>query len=247
MSAQSSNTLSRFPAIMDRRAATRSLIGAGLAIFAVAKAGTAAFAALGPNQALTTANLNMRTGPGTTYAIIRVVPSGSVVTVNPKGYAGYVSVTYAGSTGYVLATYLSDGSTPPADHVDTGIAKTTTAVNLRSGPGAGYQVLRVVPAGGRVSTTGTVQNGYRYVTFEGLAGWIANQYLTWNLGGGTPTGETFTTTARLNLRAKPSSSATVLLIMPSGATVKALSGTADGFRQVSYNGTVGWAATAYLN
>jgi D-alanyl-D-alanine carboxypeptidase len=240
------NLSSRFVSTMDRWAATRSIVGAGVAILAIAKGGMEALAATS-NQAVTTANLNMRTGPGTSYPIIRVVPKGATVTVNPKGQADYISVTYAGSTGYVLGAYLSTGaSNPPPDHVDTGVAKTLAAVNLRSGPGTGYQVLRVVPSGGRVSTTGTLQNGYRYVTFEGLAGWVANQYLSWDLGG-TPTGETFTTTARLNLRALPSTTANVLLVIPAAATVSALSGKADGYRQVSYKGTVGWAATSYLN
>ena len=35
---------------------------------------------------ITTANLNMRTGPGTGYAVITVIPKGSQVTVN--GYSG---------------------------------------------------------------------------------------------------------------------------------------------------------------
>jgi uncharacterized protein YraI len=238
------NLSSRFMASMDRRAATRSLIGAGIAVFAVAKAGTGALAAAA-SQAVTTANLNMRTGPSTAYPIIRVVPKGATVAVNPNGQAGYIAVTYAGSTGYVLGAYLRAGASNPPDHVDTGVAKTIAAVNLRSGPGTGYQVLRVVPNGGRVNTTGTVENGYRYVSFDDLNGWIANQYLSWDLGG-TPTGETFTTTARLNLRALPSTSASVLLVMPAGATVTAMSGKADGYRQVSYKGTVGWAATPYL-
>ena len=240
-----STLASRLVSTMDRRTATRTLLGAGVAIFAVGKAGVADVAAAS-DQAITTANLNMRTGPGTSYAVVQVVPKGATVTVNPKGYAGYISVTYGGRTGYVLGAYLSAGGSNPPEHVDTGVAKALEAVNLRSGPGTGYQVLRVVPANGRVSTTGTMQNGYRYVTFEGLAGWVANQYLSWDLGG-TPTGETLTTTARVNLRAKPSTSSNVLLVVPSNATVSALSGTADGFRQVSYKGTVGWVATAYLN
>ena len=90
------------------------------------------------------------------------------------------------------------------------------------------------------------QNGFRYVIHNGLAGWIADQYLTWSPAG-NPTGETFTATANLNLRAEPNSGAQVKLLIPSGATVKALAGVADGWREVSYNGVSGWAATAYLN
>ncbi len=137
------------------------------------------------------------------------------------------------------------GGSTGTDPVIVGTAATTAYVNLRSGPSTRHQVLRVVASGAAVQISNTVQNGYRYVIHNGLAGWIADQYLS--SGGSQPSGETFTTTSALNLRAEPSTSAKVLLVMPSGAVVKALSGTAAGWRQVSYNGTTGWAATAYLN
>ena len=127
-----------------------------------------------------------------------------------------------------------------------GTAYTTASVNLRSGPSTSNTVLRVVAKGAAVQASNTVQNGFRYVIHNGLAGWIADQYLTWSPAG-NPTGETFTATANLNLRAEPNSGAQVKLVIPSGATVKALAGVADGWREVSYNGTSGWAATAYLN
>jgi uncharacterized protein YraI len=42
-------------------------------------------------------------------------------------------------------------------------------------------------------------------------------------------------------------SAKVLLVIPSGATVQAGTQTSGQFRQVTYKGMTGWAATAYLN
>lgn len=59
-----------------------------------------------------------------------------------------------------------------------GTATTTDYVNLRSGPSTSHQVLRVVASGAAVQVSSTVQNGYRYVIHNGLAGWIADQYLS---------------------------------------------------------------------
>src|SRR5262245_59337984 len=56
----------------------------------------------------------------------------------------------------------------------------------------------------------------------------------------------FRTTTPLNLRAEPSLSAKVLLIMPAQAVVRDGDDAQNGFRQVEYNGTAGWAFMDYL-
>ncbi|MER3487032.1 MAG: hypothetical protein C4345_14705, partial [Chloroflexota bacterium] len=59
-------------------------------------------------------------------------------------------------------------------------------------------------------------------------------------------GDTVTTSA-LNLRAGPSTSDRVLLVMPAGAGVSILGSPVDGFYPVRYQGTDGWAFGDYLN
>ena len=233
-------------ATMTRRAAFRTIAGAGAAIIAVSTMGQGVLGQTATGEAVVTANLNLRSGPSTNHAVLRVIPKGATVTTYNAGQAGFLMVGYAGTTGYASAEYLAPPGAPPTEQPPSGMAKTTANVNLRSGPSMIHQVLRVVPAGTRVGTTETIQNGFRYVTHDGLPGWISNQYLTWDLGE-SPSGETFTTTANLRLRAEPNTSSGVLLVMPAGSMVKALSGTAPSFRQVSYQGTTGWAATDYLN
>ena len=57
----------------------------------------------------------------------------------------------------------------------------------------------------------------------------------------------FDTTLRRELSRSFAATLVVILTMPANAVVTALSGTAPGWRQVSYKGTVGWASTNYLN
>jgi D-alanyl-D-alanine carboxypeptidase len=228
---------------MTRRSALRAFGGAGAALLAAATVGRVS--ANHTSELYTvTANANFRTGPGTGYAVIAVIPKGATFTLNAREENNYYSATYKGTVGWVYAPLVVKAGGTSGDPVIVGTAKTTANVNLRSGPSTSNSVLRVVPAGTTVQISDTVQSGFRYVILDGLAGWIADQYLG---SGGQPSGETFTTTARLNLRAEPSTSAKVLLVIPAGATVKALSGTSPGWRQVSYQGTAGWAATDYLN
>jgi uncharacterized protein YraI len=63
---------------------------------------------------------------------------------------------------------------------------------------------------------------------------------------GAAAGAWLKTTARLNLRAAPSTGAKVLLVLAKGVAVKTLEVEKNGFIKVNYQGTVGWAYGEYL-
>jgi uncharacterized protein YgiM (DUF1202 family) len=244
------------PQIADRALTRRALLGraaaAGAAVLvagATVKLGSASAQDVSAqnhtSQRYTvSASANFRSGPSTSYSIISVISKGATFTLNGRTQNGYAAITYQSRSGWVLASLVVAAGTSP-DPVITGTAWTTAAVNLRSGPSTSNQVLRVVPSGARIGVSNTVRSGFRYVSYQGQAGWMFDAYISFSDGTNQP--ETFTTTAALNLRAEPSTSAKILLVMPEGATVQAAKGTAPGFRQVIYKGTTGWAATAYLN
>jgi peptidoglycan-N-acetylglucosamine deacetylase len=56
--------------------------------------------------ARTTANLNLRTGPGTQHTILLVMPLGSVVGILSGPTGGWYQVNYNGTIGWASATYL---------------------------------------------------------------------------------------------------------------------------------------------
>jgi D-alanyl-D-alanine carboxypeptidase len=235
---------------LHRRFLVKSMAGLGAAVALGPALGLLSPAAANhTSQPYTvTANANFRSGPGTNHPVIAVIPRGATFTLNATEQNNFYGVNYKGTLGWVYAPLIVPAGSASPDPVIVGTAKTTANVNLRSGPSTGNAVLRVVPVGATVQISNTVQNGFRYVVHNGLAGWIAAQYL----GSGAPGGDPYdpnvaTTTARLNLRAEPSSSAKVLLVIPSGAKVRVLEGGSGQFRKVSYNGTTGWAAYAYLN
>jgi D-alanyl-D-alanine carboxypeptidase len=130
--------------------------------------------------------------------------------------------------------------------ISTPFYRTTAALNLRTGPGPRRRVLLVIPANAVVTGLGGAKYGYRQVVYNGTTGWAFEAYLVLE-GGDSPAPGTLVTTAPLNLRAEPSLSARVLLVMPSGATVTPTGKGSGQFAQVVYRGTTGWAATAYLN
>lgn len=63
--------------------------------------------AVGDLYKVTASTLNLRTGPGTSYTIVKELPYGTLVTlVTTSGSWLQVKVVSTGETGYVLSTYI---------------------------------------------------------------------------------------------------------------------------------------------
>ena len=124
-------------------------------------------------------------------------------------------------------------------------AMTAVDLNLRAGPGIGYEVLAVMPPGAEVSAlTEEPQNGFVRVRYGDLEGWASTAYLV--VGGEPMPGPTATVREDLNLRAGPGFDYDVLTVMPAGAVVTVHDMAGDGFVRVTYEGIAGWAYGAYL-
>ncbi len=58
-------------------------------------------------QGKITADVNMRSGKSTSYPVLKVIPSGTTVTVNGCPHEDWAKVTYSGETGYVSKDYIT--------------------------------------------------------------------------------------------------------------------------------------------
>lgn len=181
---------------------------------------------------ITTANLNMRTGPGTGYAIITVIPQGAQVSVS--GYSGdWAMVSYGEKSGYAHGDYLKS----PAGEV----RYTTANLNLRTGPGTSYAVILVIPKGAQVSVLDASGSWFR-VSYAGKTGYASSSYLS-----STPQeAEVRYTTADLNLRTGPGTSYSVITTMPKGSKVYILD-TKYAWPRVRYGTQEGYASPTYLS
>ncbi len=106
-------------------------------------------------DAKTTTALNLRTGPGTRYAVIRTIPSGARVYVysGPHNTVWY-KTGYAGSTGYVHGAYLGPGYLKTVYKL--GTTSKVVALTFDAGADAGYagQILDTLKAQGVKATFG---------------------------------------------------------------------------------------------
>ncbi len=130
-------------------------------------------------------------------------------------------------------------------------------LNLRSGPGAGYRVIAVMPAGSTVSVTGEDSEGWYPVQYNNLSGWAFGQYLSIN--GEVPVvatngarGTATVVTNVLNMRSGPGLGNAVVVRLTYGMTVEIVGDpqAADGLSWVmvmTKSQQRGWVANKYLD
>lgn len=123
-------------------------------------------------------------------------------------------------------------------------------VRLRAEPGLDGAVIDLFPEGAEVEILdGLFEAGdgslWYLVRIDGETGYMIADYL-FGAGSGPASGSA-TVTSDLNLRDGPSTSDTVLLVMPAGSSVSITGPGVNGFLPVSYAGTNGWAYAAYLS
>ena len=134
---------------------------------------------------------------------------------------------------------------------------TTSALNLRSGPGTGYEVLLVMQAGVKLQAAldpDYHQNGFVKVAYGNNYGWAAEEYLADPGTGGDDIGGDASyeivgpgvTTDRVNFRSGPGFDYAVQFVVEEGTQVGISDEVVDGFRYVWYDGTDGWISDDYL-
>ncbi len=194
---------------------------------------TAAIVADGP--------LNLRSGPGTSFSVLALMPTGASLTITGALTSGFYPVNYNGTAGYAAAEFIQITSTQTAI--------TTANLNLRSGAGTTFAVLLVIPIGATVIVTGVAQSGFYPVTYNGTSGFASASYL--QIGSGptpspTPVDRTAWTTANLNMRSGASTSSSVLLVIPNGSQITVTGALTSGFYPVRYGSTNGYASSTYI-
>jgi len=167
----------------------KSVVGV-VAVATFAGVGTVASvgAALAASQALVaTGNVNLRSGPGTSYTILVTVPRGASVTATGTTSGAWIQATYAGRTGYLSATYVKASVAAPTATPTTaptatpsaaqGSVTTTGAVNIRSGAGTTFGIVGVATRGTALATTGVTSGAWTQVVWGGVARWASTSYL----------------------------------------------------------------------
>ena len=146
----------------------------------------------GTVQAKLTADVNLRRGAGTNYGVIKVIGTGTTVTVTDASNSQWYKVKLSdGTEGYLFSEYLKvisgniDSAKPSATPTPTPApsngavqAKTTSDLNVRKGPGTSYGIIKVIDMNVTVTVTeATNSSWYKVKLSDGTEGYLAAQYL----------------------------------------------------------------------
>lgn len=216
----------------------------------------------------TTANLNLRSGAGTTHSVLLTIPRGQRLT--PLKTSGvWTQVTYNGRTGWVHNDFLSAAPAQPATPAPAPTApivtpsatasKTTANLNLRASKSTTARVLTTIPKGQSVTVL-KVEGTWSHVKYGTQTGFVANTYLMKAASTPTPAqpatpaptqikeesiNTSYVTTANLNVRQGAGTGFALVTTIPNGTTVTATK-QSGSWVYVTYNGKSGYVSTGFL-
>jgi len=194
--------------------------------------------------------VNVRAGASTTTKSYgRLLKNTSLGLYEKLGSWYRVRVMSTGLDGYVYAKYVSITQTSSSSSSTSSSAGYISAsgVTLRAGADTRYNSLGKLKRNTSVKVIGSSGSWYQVeVPSAKLTGYVFAKYVTLTETVKT-TQTTGVVTARLYLRASPStsSSSKILLTMDRGVTVTIYS-TTNGWCYVDYNGTKGYCYASYV-
>ncbi len=227
------------------------------------------------STAMTSGYLNLRSEPATTSMILMIVPPAAALTVSGDAASGFYPVVYGEKSGWVSTELVQlEMRTAPAAAVSfdqsnllpDGMATLVESVNLRNGPGADHDAVRVVDAGTQVEATGEISGAYEKVKVGSAEGWVRSIYvdrgpepeaddvrqagiLAAAVTDGHPlvaAGLSMFSDAEIVLRAQPSSTSQKVEVIPVNSKLTLTGNQSDGFLEVTIGTKTGWVASGYL-
>lgn len=123
-----------------------------------------------------TADVNIRSGPGTDYEKLGTARTGAKLSIIGRSSDGkWYLVSTSDGEGYVNRNLISVRDYAEISSL-SGTLEITGDVNLRSGPGTGYDVLDKAKTGDALTLTGVTDSGWYRVDLDGQTAYLAGEY-----------------------------------------------------------------------
>jgi uncharacterized protein YgiM (DUF1202 family) len=198
-------------------------------------------------QVTATVGVNIRSGPSTQTDILGGLFRGQTVTAISSSH-GWTKIYYDGSTAYVATRYLTKGRHLPSPlMIGPGSVKiTTTALNLRTGPGLSYRVIKVLKGGARVTMTGKTARGWAELVNGRSTGWSSMQYLASSMYGRPAVIGKRVATADLDIRTTSGADSRTVAEVKKGTALSVTGAIQNGRAQIIYKGRIRWVTAKYL-
>ncbi len=202
---------------------------------------------------VTASTLNIRSGPGTSYAVVGRFSKGDSVNIVSQGDSGgWHMIWYNNSAAYVYADYVKVAE---ADPVETTGVVTSSTLNVRSGPGTTYATLGTLKKGDTVQVLQSYSSGsWHKIRYNGADAYVHASYISLAQGSASqPDSGSSGSTAvyatvnanRLNFRETASLSGTVITTLTRNIVVQVLE-QGDTWYKVKYAGKTGYVYASYM-
>jgi len=123
---------------------------------------------------VSTNDLRLRTGPGTTYSIITHLSEGDIVVILERTNSEWYNVNFHGKVGYVSVEYLKDILT--AENFNAQGRLTGDKVNIREKPKTSSDILGTYSKNTTMTVIG-INSGWYKVKHDGHTGYIRSDFM----------------------------------------------------------------------
>ncbi len=224
---------------------------------------------------------NLRSAATTKSDIVATLKNGETVTRIGIGTNGWSKLSYNGKTVYAITSYLTTELSPTTDTAETGketenningdnftpADDRVTAkieVNLRSKPTTNSDIVAVLKNGEFLSRTGTNDQGWSRLIYNGSTVYAVSSYLTTEStkteettgviaetkpvsDGFKAVDEQVTAKEATNLRTAPSTAnSEIVYTLKNGEYIQRIGVHSNGWSKLIYNGQTVYAVSSYL-
>ena len=215
---------------------------------------TSAISANAATAEVSATALNVRSGKGTTYSVVRVLHKGDTVEVLESSGEWY-KVSYNGVIGYASSKYLvktdNSGNNTTITIAKTGIV-TVSSLNVRSGPGTYYSKIGSLKKGANVQIVSTSAGWYK-IKYSSGYGYISSQYVSTSSGSTKPEPIKNTTLKQneglvlvtMNVRSGPATAYSRIGSVSKNTKVSVIS-QQKGWYKIKYGNKYGYVSATYL-
>ncbi|MEA4968924.1 MAG: SH3 domain-containing protein [Candidatus Pelethousia sp.] len=199
--------------------------------------------------------VNVRSGPDSSYSVLGYFSKGDQVTITGTVSTGWTQVRLPGGVlGYVKSSYLTS-SYPSGSYYPTPVPSgttfrvTTSALNIRTGPGTGYSVVGVLKKGDQVTRIGQNGKWFKIATSNGSEAWVSSKYLSSTDGSYVYVEDTASTTmyatTGVNIRSGPGTKYSIVGGLNRGDRVTKI-GKSGNWTKISWGSGSAYVYSQYL-
>ena len=179
-------------------------------------------------------DVNFRKGPSTSYASLGKLNKGDKVEYISTANS-WTKVKYNNQIGYIYSKYISEiETTSKIKYVNC------SALNVRSGAGTDYSIIKTIPNGTEVEEIATVGK-WSKIKVGATTGYVYSQYLSEKV-----TVKKYVNCSSLNVRTGAGTNYSIIKSIPRNTEVEVIS-TSNGWSKIKVDSTTGYVSSKYLS